>query len=101
MEKVERDGKIAVLYSPGFGAGWYTWNGDEEGIVYDSRIVDKVEKGEPISDEFMQSLGYDGYWGGADNLEIKWIPKGIIFEIEEYDGSESIHIIGKREYLEA
>ena len=25
MEKVIRDGKVAVLYSPGYGAGWSTW----------------------------------------------------------------------------
>ena len=24
MEKVIRDGKVAVLYSPGYGAGWTT-----------------------------------------------------------------------------
>jgi hypothetical protein len=100
MEKVERDEKVAVLYSPGFGAGWYTWNKDKR-IVFDPRIVEKVEKRELISDEFMKSLGYDGYWGGSRDLEIEWISKGTIFEIEEYDGSESIHIIGEREYLEA
>ena len=26
MNKVIRDGKVAVLYSPGYGAGWYSWN---------------------------------------------------------------------------
>ena len=26
MQKVIRDGKVAVLYSPGYGAGWYTWS---------------------------------------------------------------------------
>jgi hypothetical protein len=29
MEKVIRDGKVAVLYSPGYGAGWYSWNRDQ------------------------------------------------------------------------
>jgi len=29
MTKYIRDGKVAVLYSPGFGAGWSTWNDDE------------------------------------------------------------------------
>lgn len=27
MEKYEKDGKIAVLVSSGFGAGWSSWNG--------------------------------------------------------------------------
>ena len=26
IEKVVRDGKVAVLVSPGYGAGWSTWN---------------------------------------------------------------------------
>ena len=25
MDKVVRDGLVAVLVSPGHGAGWYTW----------------------------------------------------------------------------
>ena len=28
----DSDGNVAVLYSPGFGAGWYTWNTDYEGL---------------------------------------------------------------------
>ena len=27
-EKYIKDGKVAVAYSPGFGAGWSTWNDD-------------------------------------------------------------------------
>ena len=26
MKKVIENGQVAVIYSPGFGAGWYTWN---------------------------------------------------------------------------
>ena len=26
MTKCIRDGKVAILYSPGYGAGWSTWN---------------------------------------------------------------------------
>ena len=29
MNKVRKGGKVAVLYSPGFGAGWSTWASDE------------------------------------------------------------------------
>ncbi len=102
MKKVIRNGKVAVLYSPGYGAGWYSWESIPE-IVFDSRIIEKVEAGKQteITDEFMKSLGYTGYWGGAEDLEIEWIPEGMSFEIEEYDGNESIHIIGKRDYLVA
>lgn len=102
MKKVIENGKVAVLYSPGYGAGWLTWN-DDDRIVFDPRIVEKVRAGKQseITDEFMKSLGYKGYWGGAYDLEIEWIPEGMAFEINEYDGYESVHIIGERDYLVA
>lgn len=28
MDKVIRDGMVAVIYSPGYGAGWSSWNRD-------------------------------------------------------------------------
>ena len=37
MEKVIRNGQVAVLYSPGFGAGWYSWN-EKKRIVISSKI---------------------------------------------------------------
>ena len=34
VEKLERDGKVAILYSPGYGAGWSTWNDDNDGEYF-------------------------------------------------------------------
>lgn len=48
MEKVIRDGKVAVLYSPGYGAGWTTWEYDSklhEIMLFHPLIVEKVESG--------------------------------------------------------
>lgn len=48
MEKVIRDGKVAVLYSPGYGAGWTTWTYDSklhEVMLFHPLIVEKVESG--------------------------------------------------------
>ena len=44
MKKIIRDGKVAVLYSPGFGAGWSTWNQELPELVFNPVIVDLVEK---------------------------------------------------------
>ena len=41
MEKVIRDGKVAVLYSPGYGAGWFSWHGIEE-LLYDPVVVGMI-----------------------------------------------------------
>jgi hypothetical protein len=40
---INSDGCVAVLYSPGFGAGFYTWNTTvSKDIVFDPRIVTLV-----------------------------------------------------------
>jgi hypothetical protein len=107
MTKVIRDGKVAVLYSPGYGAGWYTWNyarydGDDEeqplALIFDPILVELVEKrmGDNYQ-EFTQKIEEraeeivpDGYFGGASDLSIYWLPEGAKFRIDEYDGSEIV-----------
>lgn len=83
--KVIRDGKVAVLVSSGYGAGWSTWNGDKS-CLYWPDVVAWVESGKvgdcPVPDDFC-SLG-------ADQLKIVWLPVGTAFRIHEHDGSESI-----------
>lgn len=94
MEKVEKDGKVAVLISPGFGAGWWTWN-KEETTPFEPKIVDMVLKGKQkeITEEWCkENLGVEPYCGGAKDLEIVWIDKGLKFSINEYDGAEGLFI---------
>jgi len=102
ITKIEKDGKVAVLYSPGFGAGWSTWaeKEQEEALCMDSRIVGLVLAGDIASAvEVAVGMFPDLYTGGACNLQVMWVEKGHAFEIEEYDGSESVHILGERDYL--
>ena len=94
MEKVIRNGKVAVLVSGGFGAGWYSWNSSHEKLIFHPTLVALVEAGRQseITEEWVElELGLKGiYCGGARNLDIEWLDEGTQFEIEEYDGSESI-----------
>lgn len=91
IEKVIRDGKVAVVYSPGFGAGWSTWT---TGLSpFNPKVVEMVEKGEQnkITDDWCkENIGLDVYCGGVEDLEIEWLPIGTDFYIDECDGSESI-----------
>ena len=93
--KVVRFGKVAVIYSPQHGAGWYSWHHVEE-LLFDPNLVDLIERqatGEEIEQyciEHYQNEDKSYYWGGVDELEIKWIPEGSIFRIDEYDGAESV-----------
>lgn len=103
MEKVEKDGMIAVLVSGGFGAGWSTWNRKHrEVLCMDADIVRAVlDKDIPKAVEIAKQKCGDFYAGGADDLDVEWVKKGAAFEITEYDGNESLHVIGDHDYLVA
>lgn len=87
MEKIVRDGMVAVAVSGGFGAGWSTWNNIDpmdarfNQLFLDGNIAEAIR----ICDE--EDLGYAG---GAEDVEIVWVPIGTEFIITEYDGAESL-----------
>lgn len=97
----------AALISPGFGAGWSSWEGTE--LAYDKRVVEfwlahkddekwmKAIKNFESSahDEaanFFRSIGYENcpYMSGFANIELVWIPSGALWRVDEYDGAETI-----------
>ena len=95
MDKVIRDGKVAVLYSPDFGAGWYTWNTEHPAMLYDPTLVKWVDEDKPEDDlaRFVATMDekYPGcYLGGLRDLEIRWVPVGTRFYVDEYDGNETV-----------
>jgi hypothetical protein len=97
MEKVIRDGKVAVLISPGYGAGWYSWHSKKE-LLFHPKIVELVEQNnhDEITEELCKELlNTNDYICtlGAPDLEIRWLPIGTAFEINDYDGSESLRTI--------
>ena len=103
--KVVRDGKVAVLYSPGFGAGWSTWNSPNTDLVFDPVIVDFVlNKSENWIEGVVAycSIAYpDAYTGGVPGLKVEWIASGTQFFIGEYDGSESIVVNVETDWITA
>lgn len=93
MNKLVRDGYVAVLYSPDYGSGWYTWNTNYPELLFDPAIVQLVE--EEKFDElqtFVQLKYPDIYKGGMWDLKIAWILEGAMFRVNEYDGDESIEL---------
>ena len=87
MEKIVRDGKVAVAVSYGYGAGWSTWNNiDPMDARFNQLFLDDAaDEAADLCDEL--DLGYAG---GARDVEIVWVPVGTEFRITEYDGSESL-----------
>ena len=96
FEKYEKDGKVAVLVSHGYGAGWSTWedDGNAEAIAMDRNIVQHVlNKDWDSLEAYMQCIYPKVYLGGMRDLAVHMVKKGEVFEINEYDGNESLNII--------
>ena len=98
MEKVIRNNEVAVLISESFGAGWYSWNTDHQVLLYHPKLVEMVEQNranEIDEDWVLKNFGIsDVYCGGANSgLKIHWLTVGTAFEVDEYDGAESLRTL--------
>lgn len=102
FNKLVRDGKVGVIISPGFGAGWYSWNsGCGPAFCMDDRLVKLVLEGKHRQAKELAEQLWPNCYTGSDQLEVAWVPQGEQFEICEYDGNESLNIISQNNYLVA
>lgn len=106
MDKVVRDGKVAVLVSPDYGAGWSTWASSDVAnrIVFDPDVVAWVEAGKvgPLPDIGSKYGDEENFSNkGAEDLIVCWIPIGKKFRIQEYDGYETLHLEEDYQWLTA
>lgn len=106
---------ISVLYSPQYGAGWYSWNQGFENCLFNLELVELVKKKELLEKEKQdttqiikeienkaESLYSDEFYaGGARSLRIEQMPEGTLFNIKEYDGFESIEYCEDKQWLVA
>lgn len=101
MNKVIRDGKVAVLISYGFGAGFHSWGAPLEAI-FDPKLVELVESEDfDGANEYVRNTYPGVYTGGVGNLVVVWVDEGEDFIINEYDGSEDIQLKNKTEWITA
>ena len=102
MEKYIKDGKVAVLYSPGYGSGWYTWNREYPELIFDVKVVEYVLKLKSqmsvaydtmVLENYLKNKYPEIYIGSnLVELKIEWIAEGEEFKIAEYDGSEYVKL---------
>lgn len=93
-KKYNDKGEVAVLISPGYGAGWSSYAEKEErdGLLFDSRLVDYViDHGNEWLTDFARSLGYKSPVD-SNQVKIQWLKKGTIFQIDCCEGFETIDI---------
>ena len=107
--------EVAVLISGGFGAGWSTDNPECSSVLLFHKDIVKFILENPAEtcvdaqawDEELEGLvvGLIGddyvYMGGAENLEVRWLPEGTPFIVTEYDGAESLRTRGSYEWNKA
>ena len=94
MEKfINEKGQVGVIVSAGFGAGWSTWNENQDYLCMNKTIVEmKLRKAsaDEVESHVKKEKGEEPYMGGWGSAEVEWVQKGTIFTINEYDGSEEI-----------
>lgn len=105
MDRVVKDGMVAVLYSPGYGAGWSTWNREynEEDLIFDPGLVNLIlenRKDEEI-EVYITLKWPENYSGGVTELDIRWVPVGTKFYIHDDDGNEMVVMCDDIEWITA
>ena len=94
---INDEGKVGVLISTDFGAGWSTWCSDENGMsefmLMDKTLVQMCIDGatEEEVGEYLKSVSSEyAYLGGWKNCKVFFIDIGTRFTVNEYDGRESL-----------
>ena len=101
MNKVIKDGKVAVLISYGFGSGFHSYGAPDEAI-FDPKLVELVESENfDGAEEYVMNTYPDVYTGGVGDLVVVWVDEGEDFIINEYDGNETIQHKNKTEWITA
>jgi hypothetical protein len=104
--KVVDNGRVAVLVSRGFGAGWSTWADRDlqEHLLFEHNVVNFLQENPEEVDKIKayMTLTYpDAYLGGLDGLCVHWVPQGEKFRIHEYDGAESLVLMSEEKWVTA
>lgn len=99
MEKVIKDGMVAVIHSGQFGAGWNSCYPEFPALIFHPKLVELIEadkKHEITVDLVRGILGLaPNYWLCFNNdLSITWVPVGVKFRIQYCDGSEYVVMEG-------
>jgi hypothetical protein len=104
LNKVVKDGKVAVLYAPVYDHGWYTRCSDVEQLLYDPTVVSWVLAGKPESMrpsiEVYVEIKYhdDGLSHNLRQLEVSWLPIGTFFRVDDSDGWEAVYVYNASDY---
>ena len=97
IQKVIKDGKVAVVHSADYGNGLYSNFPDHHELLFSPALVEMIESGgsDAVTPEFIKNeFGLDvtgKSWGGyVFKLQVTYLPIGTKFHIVNEDGKETI-----------
>lgn len=95
MNMTKAETMTKVIVSPGYGAGWSTWNSHSDELATDPELVKLVLAGKAGSTEFVERASQIVGGGrtcllGAESLVVEEAPAGSDWWIREYDGYETL-----------
>jgi len=111
QEKLVRDGKVAVIVSPGYGAGWSTWADEHaEQALFSPEVAEYILAAEASGTEpdsewaeewALKTLGQGHFMfcGGFSSCRVEWVAEGDRFRIGEHDGFESLTLLDEDETI--
>jgi hypothetical protein len=100
--RLYRGNEVAVIVSPGYGAGWSSWNDKAEDLLFDADIAEAI-----LANEYEKAIVIAGdkypkaYLYGLEQACVKWLRKGAVFQIKVHDGYERIEEIYLPEHFTA
>jgi hypothetical protein len=89
MNYYTKDGKIATILSKDYGTGWWTSHQDLEWLTH-PELAQAIDDGyfEDAQDILDDNFGH--YHFSARDLCIEWADRHRKFQIQEYDGYETL-----------
>jgi hypothetical protein len=95
MKKLIRDGKVGVLVSPGYGAGFYTWGAPLESI-FDPTLVEMVDE------RWNMRFVWDNNVDEHDRIKFGWGDRGRLTETRYWENPEYSELTQKMiDYVES
>lgn len=87
LEQIKEDTFPPYTFTKDLGPSINTWPSSDEGYWY----YNDLERNDPFLVQTVEELGVEVASAGLAKLQVVEIPDDIEWEIEEYDGSETVH----------
>lgn len=106
MNKYVKNGKVAVLYSPGFSCGWSTeCEGsmkEELDMIFNPDLAKMVDESSGLDWNKIQDMALELFPNAHfDGLAVRWVEQGSKFIIHNDEGMEEVMELGDQKWITA